>query len=94
MEEVKFYVRCYEKVELAKMYFPKLSNAVSVAKLRRWIRGCAPLMEELATGGDFHPKLKMFSAREVRLIVHYIGEPDGYFLPAEHTTENGRLHSA
>ena len=52
MEEEKFRVRCYDKNELAKMYFPKLSDHVSVAKLRRWIRNCTPLMEELATG-DF-----------------------------------------
>ena len=38
MEEVKFYVRCYDKIELARMYFPNLSNPVSVAKLRRWMR--------------------------------------------------------
>ena len=47
MEEVKFYVRCYDKIELARMYFPNLSNPVSVAKLRRWMRNCMPLMEEL-----------------------------------------------
>ena len=35
MEEEKFRVRCYDKNELAKMYFPKLSDHVSVAKLRR-----------------------------------------------------------
>ena len=33
MEEEKFRVRCYDKNELAKMYFPKLSDHVSVAKL-------------------------------------------------------------
>jgi hypothetical protein len=65
------------------MYFPYLSDPVSVAKLRRWMRNCMPLMEEL-TAGDFHPKLKMFSAREVRLIVRYLGEPDGYILMHEH----------
>lgn len=54
MEEEKFRVRCYDKNELAKMYFPKLSDHVSVAKLRCWMRNCTPLMEELATG-DFHP---------------------------------------
>lgn len=60
------------KIELARMYFPNLSNPVSVAKLRRWMRNCMPLMEELMAG-DFHPKMKMFSAREVRLIVRYLG---------------------
>lgn len=75
MEEIKFSVRCYNKVELARMYFPNLSNSVAVAKLRRWMRNCTPLMEELVNG-DFHPKLKMYSAREVRLITHFLGEPD------------------
>lgn len=87
MEEIRFSVRCYDKEELARMYFPRLSHPVSVAKLRRWMRNCAPLMEELLAG-DFHPKLKMFSAREVRLIVHYLGEPDGYIFEPEHIHEN------
>lgn len=77
MEEVRFSVRCYDKIELAKMYFPKLSNPVSVAKLRRWMRKCTPLMEKLREG-DFRPKSKMFSAREVRLIIQFMGDPDGY----------------
>ena len=46
MEEVKFYVRCYDKIELARMYFPNLSNPVSVAKLRRWMRNCMPFSSE------------------------------------------------
>ena len=48
MEEEKFRVRCYDKNELAKMYFPKLSDHVSVAKLRRWMRNCTPLMEAVS----------------------------------------------
>lgn len=92
MEEIKFSIRCYDKVELAKMYFPRLSNPVSVAKLRRWMRNCPALMEELEENGTFHPKLKMFSAREVRLIVRYMGEPDGYFLQSEHPSENRPFH--
>ena len=59
MEEVKFYVRCYDKIELARMYFPNLSNPVSVAKLRRWMRNCMPLMEELMAGGVFPQKKKI-----------------------------------
>lgn len=41
MEEIRLSIRCYDKVELAKMYFPKLSNPVSMAKLRRWMRNYA-----------------------------------------------------
>lgn len=79
MEEIRFFMRCYDKLELAKMYFPRLSNPVSVAKLRRWMRNCEPLMEELKAG-DFHPNQKMFSVREVRLIVSHLGEPEGCFI--------------
>jgi hypothetical protein len=68
-------VRCYDKHRLAQLYFPELSAAAAVDKLRRWIRRCSPLMEELRRV-SFCPKSKMFSAREVRLIFYYLGEPD------------------
>ena len=63
--------------------YPHDVVSLSNAKLRRWMRNCMPLMEELMAG-DFHPKMKMFSAREVRLIVRYLGEPDGYVFMHEH----------
>jgi hypothetical protein len=68
-------VRCYDKYRLAQMYFPELSPNAAVDKLRRWIRRCAPLMAELQRVA-FYPKSKIFSAREVRLIFYYLGEPD------------------
>ncbi len=74
MDHFSFVVKCYNKQELAQLYFPDLSGRAAVDKLRRWVRRCHPLMEEiLAT--DFHPKTKAFSVREVRLIVRYLGEP-------------------
>ncbi len=73
----KFVVRCYEKKLLAEMYFPDTNERVAVNKLRRWIRSCAPLMQELCAG-DFRPKTKSFSAREVRLIAQHLGLPGDY----------------
>lgn len=74
MNESVFVMKCYNKQELAQMYFPDLSVRASVDKLRRWVRRCQPLMDEiLAT--DFHPKQKAFSVREVRLITYYLGMP-------------------
>lgn len=74
MEHSEFVVKCYNKQELAQMYFPDLTIRASVNKLRRWMRKCKPLMDEiLAT--DFHPKTKAFSVREVRLITYYLGKP-------------------
>ena len=62
MEHSEFVVKCYNKQELAQMYFPDLTIRASVNKLRRWMRKCKPLMDEiLAT--DFHPKTKAFSVR-------------------------------
>ena len=59
MEHSEFVVKCYNKQELAQMYFPDLTIRASVNKLRRWMRKCKPLMDEiLAT--DFHPKTKAF----------------------------------
>ena len=74
MNHPDFVLKCYNKQELAQMYFPDLSPHASVNKLRRWMLRCQPLMNEiLAT--DFHPKSKAFSVREVRLITYYIGTP-------------------
>lgn len=74
METTKFVIRCYDKSELAQLYFPTLSENAAVDKLRRWIRKCRPLMEEIETT-DFRPKMKMYTGREVRLIALHLGEP-------------------
>ena len=74
MNQSDFVVKCYNKQELAQMYFPDISVRASVDQLRRCMRRCQPLMDEiLAT--DFHPKTKAFSVREVRLIAYYLGKP-------------------
>ena len=44
MEHSDFVVKCYNKQELAQMYFPDLTIRASVNKLRRWMRRCKPLM--------------------------------------------------
>ena len=47
MEHSEFVVKCYNKQELAQMYFPDLTIRASVNKLRRWMRKCKPLMDEI-----------------------------------------------
>lgn len=74
MELNDFVVKCYDKNELARMYFPDLEAGVAVNKLRRWMRQCEPLMQEMRQT-NYHPKTKAFTAREVRLITRYLGEP-------------------
>ena len=74
MELVKFEVRCYEKGELAQLYFPYLPKKAAGQKLRRWMQRCALLTKELETI-SYNLNNRYFSAREVRLIVYYLGEP-------------------
>lgn len=81
MKESRFIIRCYDKRELAQLYFPTLAENSAVDKLRRWIRKCRPLMEEIQAT-DFRPKMKMFTGREVRLIARHLGEP-GDFIGGE-----------
>ena len=65
MNQPDFVVKCYNKQDLAQMYFPDITVRASVNKLRRWMRRCQPLMDEILST-DFHPKTKAFSVREVR----------------------------
>lgn len=76
MKECGFVIRCYEKSELAQLYFPGMEENAAVDKLRRWIRRCGPLMEEMESG-EYRPKMKMYTGREVRLIARHLGEPEG-----------------
>ena len=64
MNQPDFVVKCYNKQDLAQMYFPDITVRASVNKLRRWMRRCQPLMDEILST-DFHPKTKAFSVREV-----------------------------
>ena len=74
MNQPDFVVKCYNKQDLAQMYFPDITVRASVNILRRWMRRCQPLMDEILST-DFHPKTKAFSVREVRLITYYLGKP-------------------
>ncbi|MCS3254930.1 DUF4248 domain-containing protein [Bacteroides ovatus] len=91
MEHSDFVVKCYNKQELAQMYFPDLTIRASVNKLRRWMRRCKPLMNEILST-DFHPKTKAFSVREVRLITYYLGKPGGTINDINIKKNYGRLH--
>lgn len=75
-KEEKFKVRCYGKSELAMMYFPYLRPEIALQKLKRWIRKCKTLLQELTKEEyGYRASDKNYTAREVKLIVHYLGEP-------------------
>ena len=71
----QFEMRSYSKKELALLYFPTAATPhAAVTHLMSWIRRCTPLAAELEKQGC-HKTAKWFLAREVRLIIHYLGEP-------------------
>ena len=71
----QFEIRSYAKKELALLYFPTAATPhAAVTHLMSWIRRCSPLAAELEKLGS-HKTAKWFIAREVRLIIHYLGEP-------------------
>lgn len=63
------------KRELARMYFPKTSNAASaVANLRNLMLCSRDLMEELKAAG-YKTHAKILTPRQVGIIYRYLGEP-------------------
>ncbi|MDR0939347.1 MAG: DUF4248 domain-containing protein [Mediterranea sp.] len=70
-----FEVRVYDKRELARMYFPTLSGKAATDRLRRWTRRCRGLVDELERRTDYHTRARTLTARQVRIIAEYLGEP-------------------
>ena len=67
-------IKSYPKSELALLYFPGSDPHVALNRLNSWIKRCQPLADALA-GCNQSRFAKFFSARSVRLIVEYLGEP-------------------
>ncbi|WP_304247149.1 DUF4248 domain-containing protein [Parabacteroides gordonii] len=63
-----------QKSAFARLYFPELAPHQACNRLRRWIVRCKQLHEELLQCG-YSPSQRVFTPRQVRLIVHYLGEP-------------------
>ena len=70
----EFTIRSYPKSELALLYFPESDPHVALNHLNSWIHRCDPLVAALK---DCHQSrhAKFFSAKSVRCIVDYLGEP-------------------
>lgn len=69
-----FEIRSYPKSELAMQYFPDSDPHVALNRLNAWIRRCSPLADALVNCHQ-SPRAKFFSAKAVRLIIDYLGEP-------------------
>ncbi|WP_172409884.1 DUF4248 domain-containing protein [Prevotella sp. P2-180] len=61
--------------DLAKMYCPEKSDVEAVRSLRMWIVHCPDLVAALEEIGQPYKKTKTLTARQVRLIMHYLGDP-------------------
>ena len=62
------------KKELAMAYSPELSIGGAVNRLRQWLHFNKALMEELILAG-YREKQHLLTARQVEIIVRYLGEP-------------------
>lgn len=70
-----FKMRPYSKKELAALYFPDTAqSATAVANLRNLMRRNPALLDEL-TEALYKPRDKIFTPRQVRIIIRYLGEP-------------------
>lgn len=75
MIETTFRIRPYSKRELAGLYFPETAHAASaVANLRNLMKRNPGLMDELEKA-HYKPHDKVFTPRQVAVIVRYLGEP-------------------
>ena len=62
------------KSALAASYFPKLASHQACNRLRRWIIRCTELYDKLRET-CYRPEQRIFTPRQVGLIIHYLGEP-------------------
>ena len=67
-------IKSYPKSELALLYFPDSNPHVALNRLNSWIRRCPSLVDALADCNQSR-FAKFYSAKAVRFIVEYLGEP-------------------
>lgn len=75
MSDMTFRIRPYTKRELAQLYFPNtLNGETAVANLRHLMARNETMMEELAAAG-YSARSRVFTPRQVGILVRYLGEP-------------------
>ncbi|MBV4245749.1 DUF4248 domain-containing protein [Parabacteroides johnsonii] len=75
MQEATFRIRPYSKRELASLYFPETPTIDSaVSNLRLWIKRNGEVSEKLRET-DYRRHSKIFTPRQVRILVEIFGEP-------------------
>ena len=69
-----FRLRAYGRTELAQAYNPHLSPGAAWQKLSLWIHLYPDLTERLKAIG-YSPRRRVFTPRQVAMIVEALGEP-------------------
>lgn len=69
-----FRLRAYGRTELAQAYNPHLSPGAAWQKLSLWINLFPSLSEQLSAIG-YSPHQRVFTPRQVAMIVEALGEP-------------------
>lgn len=67
-------IRNYDKVELATLYFPQVSQKAALGRLNRWIHRCPELLDKLQQE-NVSPRAHFFTRRQVQLIVDFLDDP-------------------
>ena len=69
-------IKAYTKSEFAMLYFPDCDPHVARVRMSSWIRRCTELQKriEACRSSKF---AKYYTAKEVALILEYLGSPDG-----------------
>lgn len=73
-DDYEYEIHACPKWELAQDYSPELSRHSATNRLAKWLRHNPKLWEELLDTG-YQPKQKIFTSKQVAIIIHYLGEP-------------------
>lgn len=74
IKENGFIVRTYKKSDLAHLYNPDTSILTALQLLKKWIKANDGLSVALA-GTGLKTTAKLYTPKQVELIVEYLGEP-------------------
>lgn len=69
MKQERFEIRCYDKSELAMLYFPYSSKASAMKRFRNWLK-VSPLLRGMVVRNK-----RAYTTKEVKMIVEVLGEP-------------------
>lgn len=72
--EESFIIRGYGKGELAMLYMPGICRCGALKQFNRWIERNTRLTAELTDTG-YNGTERIFTPKQVELIVGYLGEP-------------------